>query len=129
MMEKIDINDTGVVDSIRNKMAVATVEEKGLMGAKDRKILMPVSIYNNKSNSIDLGRVYGLLRFVLWSDTNKPSLYIIDAVGKTVEYFAGYNISLSSCSFRVASSEHLILNYNGEGTKTIHIEGVAEEIR
>lgn len=31
MMEKIDITATGVVDSIRNKMAVATVSNKGLM--------------------------------------------------------------------------------------------------
>ena len=30
-MEKIDITATGVVDSIRNKMAVATVSNKGLM--------------------------------------------------------------------------------------------------
>ena len=32
-MEKIDINDRGVVDGIRNKMAVATVTNKGLMPA------------------------------------------------------------------------------------------------
>lgn len=33
MMDKIDITATGVVDSIRNKMAVATVLNKGLMPA------------------------------------------------------------------------------------------------
>lgn len=32
-MEKIDITATGVVDSIRNKMAVATVSNKGLIVA------------------------------------------------------------------------------------------------
>ena len=31
MMEKINITDAGVVDSIRNKMAVATVTDNGLM--------------------------------------------------------------------------------------------------
>lgn len=33
MIEKIDIVNTGVVDSVRNKMAIATVSDKGLMPA------------------------------------------------------------------------------------------------
>ena len=42
MMEKIDITATGVVDSIRNKMAVATVSNKGLMVLTPARLPKPI---------------------------------------------------------------------------------------
>lgn len=47
MIEKIDIDNIGVVDSVRNKMAVATADNKGLMPTErmrlDRRIETVVS--------------------------------------------------------------------------------------
>ena len=129
MIEKIDIKDASIIEIIRYNMQVATTDKKGLMGIDDRKYLKTITISGNTTGNASLGRICGLFRFVLWSDTNVPSLYLIDAIGKTVEFIAGYNVNMSNCEFRVASNENLVLNYNGTGTKTIHIRGLAEEIR
>ena len=53
MIEKIDITATGVVDSIRNKMEVATVTNKGLM-SNDGFILRSDAIKTSNYNDLTL---------------------------------------------------------------------------
>lgn len=66
-MEKIDINDTGVVDGIRNKMAVATVNNKGLMSSTDKTALISK---NDWTEFVEIGNRIGRGNSVLFSSVS-----------------------------------------------------------
>lgn len=128
----LDANGNSIAPTmgeVAKALPLATTSSKGLMSATDRLNLRAIDVQNSTSKSINLGRIYGLFRFVLWSDTNSVALYLIDAIGKSIVHVAGYNISGINYSFTVDSNENLILNYNGSGAKTTHIKGLAEAFR
>ncbi|MDY3789365.1 hypothetical protein [Bacteroides fluxus] len=117
------------LEEVVSKMPVATESSKGLMSVDDRLNLRLINIMNSTDKKINLGRVYGLFRFVLWSSTNSPSLYLIDAIGGNITYIAGYDIAAINYSLAVDSNGNLTLSYNGTSYRTTHIRGVAEAFR
>ena len=104
-MEKIDITATGVVDSIRNKMAVATVSNKGLMPSgvlSEFQGAYSVLLFETTSTPV----TGSILLSISATSSGMPSLYYIsisragDVTGNPnlkVKVLSGsYNIKIKS---------------------------------
>ena len=76
MIEKIDIVNTGVVDSVRNKMAVATVSNKGLMPAGilgTKNVMSSVLLFESNNFAITGSILLSISRIT----SGMPNLYFI----------------------------------------------------
>ena len=98
-MEKIDITATGVVDSIRNKMAVATVSNKGLMPSgvlSEFQGAYSVLLFETTSTPV----TGAILLSISATSSGMPSLYYI-SISRAGDVTGNPNVKVLSGSYNI----------------------------
>ena len=93
MIERIDITATGVVDSIRNKMAVATITDNGLMPITSCDIEVPKDTISD-ANNIYSGWYYFSAPILNVPIKNSGFIYahrLFKSSGISIQYCANYD--------------------------------------